>query len=173
MQDKYIYQENTIEFVKVAAQVCLLLEHISETDRDTFVEQSLRLLPVLYLRARMLSRDEVIFDGEPQRFVSEWDYQIVSEGVKTMFGSDDGFLDVFIDDFRYSSEPVMCSLSENIADIYQEIKDMAAAFSTGDEEVMHDAVVVCEESFREHWGQKLLNTMRALHNLSLDDVQKE
>ena len=31
---------------------------------------------------------------------------------------------------------------------------------------MHDAVVVCHEAFADHWGQKLLAVMRALHALS-------
>lgn len=44
---------------------------------------------------------------------------------------------------------------------------MAAAFQTGQEEVMNDAVLACLVAFREHWGQKLLNAMRALHALSL------
>jgi hypothetical protein len=53
-----------------------------------------------------------------------------------------------------------------LADIYQELKDMAAAFQTGDEPVMNDAVVLCREAFDTHWGSKLLSVTRALHEIS-------
>ena len=32
-------------------------------------------------------------------------------------------------------------------------------------QVMQDSVIACVESFHMHWGQKLLNAMRALHSL--------
>ena len=37
------------------------------------------------------------------------------------------------------------------------------------EEVMNDALYECMEAYKEHWGQKLLNGMRALHVI---DMQK-
>ena len=62
-------------------------------------------------------------------------------------------------------------ISEGLADIYQELKDLAAAFQTGEEAIMHDAVVACREAFAAHWGQKLLAVMRALHSLSHSDIE--
>ena len=60
-------------------------------------------------------------------------------------------------------------ISEGLADIYQELKDLAAAFQTGEEPIMNDAVVLCREAFDSHWGQKLLAVMRALHALTKQD----
>ena len=56
---------------------------------------------------------------------------------------------------------------ENIADIYQEIKDLACNYQTREEAVMNDALVTCLDAFEQHWGQKLLNVLRPLHALSL------
>ena len=52
----YIYQDSTIAFVTAAAQTCLLLERINDHDREEWREQMMRLLPVLYLRARRRHR---------------------------------------------------------------------------------------------------------------------
>lgn len=93
--------------------------------------------------------------------------QLYTIGRKNLLGTDDAYLEVFLNDIQYSDEPITAYISENLADIYQELKDMAAAFQTGQEEVMNDAVLACLVAFREHWGQKLLNAMRALHALSL------
>lgn len=163
----FVYNQNTIDFVTVAAQVCLLLEHINDIDRAEFTEQALRLLPLLYLRTRMLEDAEMLTDGDLQHFVQEEDYCYVQLGIQHLLGSDDNYLDVMVDDMRYNDEPITVSISENIADIYQEIKDMAANFQTGQEAIMQDAVLLCREAFNEHWGQKLLNATRALHILSL------
>ena len=84
-------------------------------------------------------------------------------------GSDDAYLDVFVDGGIYTDEVQTAYISEGVADIYQELKDMAAAFQTGQEPIMNDAVLVCREAFDEHWGQKLLAVMRALHAIQKND----
>jgi len=162
----YIYKDSTIAFVTAAAQTCLLVEKSSEYDRDEWREQVLRILPVLYLRTRLLEPAErMMEEEEPQRFVTEEDYNYALVGVRNLLGSDDAYLDVFVDRGIYTDEVQTAYISEGIADIYQELKDLAAAFQTGEELIMNDAVVACREAFEEHWGQKLIAVMRALHAL--------
>ena len=155
---KFTYDEATIAFVTAAAQACLLIEKSNEHERGE--------LPVLYLRARLLNQEEEMEDEEPQRFVTEEDYNFALVGIRELMGSDDAYLDVFIDQGVYTDEVQTAYISEQLADIYQELKDLAAGFQTGNETVMHDAVVVCREAFKEHWGQKVLAVMRALHAIS-------
>ena len=163
----YIYKDSTIAFVTAAAQTCLLVEKSSEYDRDEWREQVLRILPVLYLRTRLLEPAErMMEEEEPQRFVTEEDYNYALVGVRNLLGSDDAYLDVFVDRGIYTDEVQTAYISEGIADIYQELKDLAAAFQTGEEPIMNDAVVACREAFEEHWGQKLIAVIRALHALS-------
>ena len=87
----FVYQDATIEFVTVAAQTCLFLEHTAETDRHEFIEKILCLLPLLYLKTRLLHRPEALLDGEPQHFVQEEDYHYIQSGVKNLLGTDDAF----------------------------------------------------------------------------------
>ena len=103
--------------------------------------------------------------------MTEEDYNFALVGIRELMGSDDAYLDVFVDQGMYTDEVQTAYISENLADIYQELKDMAAAFQTGDEAVMHDAVVACREAFKAHWGQKTLAVLRALHALgsAVDD----
>ena len=161
----FVYDESTIAFVTAAAQACLLMEKSSEHTREEWIEQTLRLLPILYLRARLLDQEEELEQEEPQRFVTEEDYNYVLVGIRELLGSDDAYLDIFVDQGVYTDEIQTAYISEGMADIYQELKDLAAAFQTGNEELMHDAVVACREAFNEHWGRKLIAVMRALHEL--------
>lgn len=169
----FVYQDSTIEFVTVSAQTCLLLEHVSEIGKADFIHKILYLLPLLYLKTHLLEEPDTILDGEPQHFVTEEDYNYIRLGIHELLGTDDAYLEVFMEDMRYNDEPITAYISENLADIYQEIKDMAASFQTGQEEVMNDAVAACLTSFREHWGQKLLNAMRAIHALSLSTADED
>ena len=80
--------------------------------------------------------------------------------------------DNFHKDMRYSDEPITAFVSENIADIYQEVKDLACNYQTRDEAVMNDALVNCLEAFEQHWGQKLLNVLRPLHAVACEGEQE-
>ena len=161
-----VYDQNIIEFVTVAVQTCLFLEHAQENERDEFIDKATKLLPLLYLKARMVPPMEDEDEGELMRFVAEEDYNYVASGVAELLGSDDAYLEVFMEDMRYSDTPVTAFISENLADIYQELKDMAANYQTEQELVMQQAVAQCLTSFRDHWGQKTLNALRALHSLT-------
>ena len=165
----YIYDESTISFVTASVQTCLLIEQCNEHEREEWCEQMLRLLPVLYLRARLLGKEEALSEDEPARFVTEEDYNYALIGIRNLLGSDDAYLDVFVDNGIYTDEVQTAYISEGLADIYQELKDLAAAFQTRNEEVMHDAVVVCREAFDEHWGRKVIAVMRALHELKIEN----
>ena len=60
-----------------------------------------------------------------------------------------------------------------MADIYQDLKDFICVFQLGMNATMNDSLCTCKEHFAEFWGQRLVNTMRALHdvkyNTSPDD----
>ena len=158
-----VYSKNVIEFVTVAAETCLFLEHASEFSQVDFVQKSVKLLPLLYLKTSLVDIPETVFDDPTERFVSEEDYQFVREQIEQILGSDDSYLEVFHPDMSLSDTPIAAFVSENLADVYQELKDFAANYQLADVDTMNDALAGCLVAFGEHWGQKLLNALRALH----------
>ena len=168
----YVYQQPAIEFVTVAVQLCIYLEQIEGQEKSEFIEKMLCLLPLLYLKARLLPKATEELDGFPERFVSEQEYEDIRLKVAQCMGADDTYLEVFVEDMRYSDEPITAFVSENIADIYQEVKDLACNYQTRDEAVMNDALVNCIEAFEQHWGQKLLNVLRPLHAVACEGEQE-
>jgi hypothetical protein len=81
-------------------------------------------------------------------------------------GDKDDFLDVFIEDMKYSESPILTTISENLADIYQEIKNFALSYkNAADEEQMMNALADIKDNFQYSWGQKLVNVQRALHEV--------
>jgi hypothetical protein len=165
----FVYQQPAIEFVTVAVQLCIYLEQLTEQEKPELVDKMLTLLPLLYLKARLVPKSEQELDGYPEQFVTEQEYEDVRQMIAAKLGADDTYLEVYMEDMRYSDEPITAFISENIADIYQEMKDLACNYQTQNESVMNDALVACLEAFEQHWGQKLLNVLRPLHALSLSN----
>ena len=166
-QNSLVYSKDVIDMVTVAVQTCLAMEHAGECEKAEFIDKMVKMLPLLYVKTLVIEHREQDSEAYLQSFVSEDDYNLVAAAIADLLGSDDTYLEVFMDDMRFSDTPITAFISENLADIYQELKDMIANFRTGNEAVMESAVMNMLDSFRQHWGQKLLNVMRALHPLYL------
>ena len=169
LPDHVVYSKNVIEFVTVAAETCLFLEHAAEFSQTDFIQKAVKILPLLYLNVSLLETPAPVFDDPTEKFVNEEDYLFVREQIEQLLGADDSYLEVFHPDMAISDTPIAAFISENLADIYQELKDFAANYQLEDVDIMNDALVACIEAFGEHWGQKLLNALRALHALRFSD----
>lgn len=172
-----VFSRNTVEFVTVAAEFCAYLERTNEHSRKEFVETLLKLLPLLYIKAQMLPDEEMINDEEMEDFVTEDSYEVLRMTIYDLLADKDSYLDVFVAEMKYSDTPVTKSISEDLADIYQDVKNFVCLFQLGINETMHDAIIECNEHFRQYWGQTLVNTLRALHDIrystNLDEEEEE
>ena len=172
-ESQTIFDKNVIEFVTVAAEFCAFLERAEHMKRKAFVDTSLKILPLLYLKASLLPKCETIGDEAPETYVTEEIYEILRINLSGLMGDKDDYLDVFVQDMVYSDQPIKKSISEDLADIYQDIKDFIFVFQLGLNETMNDSLAICQENFRLHWGQKLVNTLRALHEVKYAQGEDE
>jgi hypothetical protein len=160
-------QDAVRDLVYWAAAIVVYLERMDEPTRLEFTDKMLYYLPMLYIKTRQLPKVEPVLDGEPERFVTEMDYNTIQQKVASVFGTDDAYLEVFVEDMQYSDEPVTDFISEAIADIYQELSDLCSTFRIDDEDVQNDALYAFVEAFEQYWGQKLMNVLRPLHMMSM------
>ncbi|MEY8708007.1 DUF5063 domain-containing protein [Bacteroides faecichinchillae] len=172
-ESRTIFEKNVIEFVTVAAEFCRFLERAESMKRSAFVDTSLKILPLLYLKASMLPKCETIGDEAPETYVTEEIYEILRINLVGLMGEKDDYLDVFVQDMAYSDQPIKKSISEDLADIYQDIKDFIFVFQLGLNETMNDSLAICQENFGMLWGQKLVNTLRALHDVKYNQNDEE
>lgn len=164
-ESQVIFDRQTVEFVTVGAEYCKWVEQAEGTPRRQLVDVALKLLPLLYLKASMLPPCETLGDEPLESFVTEESYEVVRLTLADILAERDDYLDVFVSDMKYSDQPITRYISEDLSDIYQDIKDFICLFQSGLNTVMHDALATCQENFRLYWGQKLVNTLRALHEL--------
>lgn len=171
-----IFERNVAEFAMVATEWCKYMEQTEEgIKRDDFVDTQLKILPLLYLKASMLPECEMMGDEALENYVTEAAYETLRLNIAHILADKDVYLDVFVADMKYSDQPIANCISEDLADIYQDVKDFIFVFQLGLNETMNDALALCQENFRRYWGQKLVNTLRALHevkySLHTDDVE--
>ena len=158
-----VYSRNVIEFVAVANEFCKYTEHASELKGDELLKILQRILPLMYLKASLLPQLNPYFEDGNEKFVTESDWILINDTLKEKFGTANDYLEVFDDKISDSEGPVLSSISENMSDIYQDMKDFLLLYQTGTVEVMNDAVWECRMNFENFWGQKLVNSMRAIH----------
>ena len=158
-----VFSRNVVEFVAVANEYCKYVEHASDIKGDEMLKIMQRILPLMYLKASLLPKLEPFFEDGNEKFVTEADWNSINELLKEKFGTANDYLEVFDEKINDSEGPVVSSISENMADIYQDMKDFLLLYQTGTAEVMNDAVWECRMNFENFWGQKLVNSMRAIH----------
>lgn len=163
MQEGQMFDKPIIDFVTTSVDFCRKVEQCQSVSRQDFTDSMLNLLPVLYFRANQIHLSELSEEGYNEPHVTESDYEFVRNSVASIMKEYDDFLDVFVEDFKYSDQPILQTVSENIADIYQALRDFIEIFRAGYSDAIEIAISdVCNE-FNYSWGQKLLNTLRALH----------
>ena len=117
MTQQFVYGRPVIDFVTTAVQVCLVLEHIEKISREEFADKMLNLLPQLYVQIRQIDvSSQESSDGFLERFVTEDEYNTIADNIKRLLGSDDAYLEVFVEDMQYSDKPITQFISENLAD---------------------------------------------------------
>jgi len=158
-----VYSRTVVEFVAVANEYCKYAEHAGELKGDEILKILQRLLPLMYLKASLLPDLEPFFKDENEKFVTEADWFRIHDILKEKFGTANDYLELFDEKFIESETPVPSSLAENMADIYQDMKDFLLLYQTGTQEVMNDAIWECRLNFENIWGQKLVNAMKAIH----------
>jgi hypothetical protein len=168
-----IFSRDVVEFVTVAAEFCAFLERSEGAKRNSFVDTTLKILPLLYLKASLLPECEMQGDEAPETFVTEEIYEVMRMDIASILREKDDYLEVFLPEMAYSDTPIKKCISEDLADIYQDLKDFIFVFQLGYDETMHDSLAICRENFGMYWGQKLVNTLRALHDVKFNADNEE
>lgn len=165
-----IYSRNVVEFVAVGNEFCELVENSARYETRQLIDITRKILPLLYFKASLLPDTEPLLEEALEKYVTELDYNVLQQKWLQRLGEHDLYREVSDPDLQFGTENVTASISEQLLDIYQDIKDFISSYSFGNEEVMHDALADCQLHFREYWGMRLLNILKALHQLAFAGI---
>ena len=167
MSQQTILTPQTLDLIRVSTEFCKYIEQCATAEKQEFCRVMLGLLPLLYLKTHLIP-DVPEMPGWNEEAVTEDDYNFVRQSVAKVLGEDDDYLDVFVEDFKYSDTPILCTVSENLADVYQPVRNLVEVFrqQSDCEEALQTALYDTLDQFRLSWGQKLLGALRTLHDIS-------
>jgi hypothetical protein len=160
-----VYSKNVIELITVANEFCSFVERSDEMESSDFLSRLQKILPLLYLKASLLPEFESESAEDLEKYVTEVEYNLIQQKILRHTGAGDDYQEVFLPGMQFSESALTASIAENVADIYQDMKDLVMSFRTLDEEVMELALSESQNNFSQFWGQKLVNCLRAVHNL--------
>ncbi len=168
-----IYSDVALEFVTVAAEYCRYLEQSQGCPRVEFEHTMLRLLPLLYLKIQLLPAVETEGDFLPDDQVTEDDYNWVRSLVRDIYAEEDEYECLAWDPDTQTEESRWKSISEDMADMYQALRNFTAAYQQRVEACMQDALWGVKENFELYWGNCLVDVLRRMHQLSLRENRED
>lgn len=168
-----VYSRNVVEFATVAREYCAFLENINTHNRKSFISASQKLLPLLYYKTSILPETEPIFDEGNEKFVTEDFYFDIQNNLKQLLGPHDDFLEIYDPRADEGEGQYIASISEYLADVWQDLKNFTMLYQVGKADVMNDALWECRTNFQEYWGIRLANSIRAMHTLLFSGIDLE
>jgi hypothetical protein len=163
-QDEITLSKPVAEMMTIAGEYSNYMDTVEEKSRNGILEFTVRVLPLLYLKGTMLPEVDVEFPEANERFVTEEQWESVFTNLREKFGAEDEF---WIIDPQYvnETEPLKASISENLADIYQDMKDISLLYQKNTLAARENALADCKELFAKNWGYKITNILTRIHHL--------
>jgi hypothetical protein len=168
-----VYSRNVVEFATVAKEYCAFFDNIERYSRIEFVGIAGKLVPLLYYKATLLPLNEPLYEEGSQKYVTEDIYEDIRLKIKVLLKQHDDFPEIFDPRVSETDEQFTATISEYLADVYQDLKNFTMLYQKGQVEEMNDALWECNTNFREFWGIRLANGLRALHLLNFSGLDLE
>ena len=156
---------NSLAFIALSNEFCSAIENAMEFEKEDFVAKMLKMLPRIYMTVTDINIEESNEDYYALPYLDESVYDNLRSQLAALMGEDDVFLETFEEDMKYSDAPVSATISEDLADIYQQLYNFVASVRDVDTEAINSIIITCKEDFASYWGQTLCNVLRALHSV--------
>ncbi len=149
-----------LEMLTVANEYCLFFEKTEGRSMPEILDYFHRIGPLLYLKGSLLPaiESEDAYPGE--RFVTEEEWESMFKTLREIFQGDDIYY--FLDHNHDSREE---SLSDNLSDIYQDMKDFTLLYQKNTHLARLKAIQFLRELFPVRWGLCIIKAMGAAHQL--------
>lgn len=162
--DDPIYTKNVIEMLTVANDFCIFIESDESTENENIINYLQKVLPLLYLKGSLLNKVAVDDESANERFVIEEQWKNVFDVFKKKFEIYNVFF--YVDEPFTDSELVIeGNLAEDIADIYQDLKDFILLYQKNFYSSKQNAVNSCRILFYERWGIKSIRILGRIHSI--------
>ncbi len=159
-----VFSKNVAEMITVAHEYCVFLEKAEDLKKVDLLEVLSRMSALIYLKGSLIPDVVVEYPEANERFVTEETWEAIFNSLREKFGEDDEF---FISGSSGIGEQqlVKASISEMLADVYQDMKDFVYLFQKPSLAAKENAVNEIKKLYKRHWGKILLEAQAAIHSV--------
>jgi len=162
--DDLTLSKAVIEMATVANEFCYFFETVEKKKTDIILNFTQRILPLLYLKGSLLPDVNPQNPDANERFVTEEQWEVIFITLREIFGKDDEYWIIDPQNIN-ETEPLKASLAENIADIYQDMKDFILLLQKNTHAARENAINECKSLLANHWGYRVGNVFTRIHYL--------
>ncbi len=161
---KPVYSQHVVEMLTVANEYCMFVEKAEEYTKKDIVEYMHKILPMLYLKGILTPATNVEDPSANEKYVNEMQWERIFYNIKGPLGDDDKYWIVRNTGLN-EYEPQEASLADNLADIYQDMKDFLMLYQRNSDAAKENAVADFKNHFQNHWGVRALRAANRFHEL--------
>jgi hypothetical protein len=154
-----IENKNVLEILTVANEFCLFIEEHERFDKSYIFPYLQRVLPLLYLKGSLLPQVEPNHETDNERYVIEETWEYIFNSFRKLLADDNPYHFTEPD----SAENTKTSISENLADLYQDLKDFVILFAKPSYYAKINAVYMCYHLFAQRWGKIIPLLLHQIH----------
>jgi hypothetical protein len=175
------YAEAVAQFGAVAERYCAIVDAAAAVDRNEFLLQLYRFLPVLIDQAIRLPRVEFNDDEEEdpeeetrirqvraRARMTDEEWGRLYNSLKERLGDWDLYWQVW--DPTKDTEAIRGSLADDIADIYRDLKE-GICLGKEDQVPNREATFEWRCGFYSHWGKHAIDALRTIHFVLADTLE--
>lgn len=155
--------KSVLEMITVAHEFCLFMEKIDSYSQPDILNYFQKIIPLLYLKGSLLPDIEVADDSYVERYVTAENWEIVFNELRNKLKPHDEY---WVLEFSDDTEATKANIADNLTDVYQDLKDFIILYTKNTQTARENAAQECKMHFETHWGIRLLNALRAIHQLN-------
>ncbi len=158
-----------IEMLTVANEYCLFMEQAQSRSKEELLDFFQKIAPMLYLKACLLAPVTPEDESQASRHVTEEQWEDVFKTLREQFGPNDVY-----HTHDHNHDSVEASLADNMADIYQEMKDFIMLYQKNTFAARENALATLSDTFSWRWGPALLSALHRVHQvLFTEDISPD
>ena len=148
-----------LEMLTIANEFCHLTEQIEHYEKEQIIPVYQKVCALLYLKGCMLPDYKTEQTIAIERFVTEEQWELIHQAIKKKFDTHDIF--------RYLDEEEIktSEISEQITDIYQDMKDFILLYKKNLSASQEAAISEIIRLFKSNWGMKCIILSKVFHEI--------
>lgn len=153
-----VKSKQVIDMITVANDYCIFTESIDKQDKKAILSYYQKVLPLLFIKGALLPEIEPEDNSANMKYVNEEQWQQVYQNLEEKLEKDDKYW--FPDQ---NNELMKESLADNLADIYQDMKDFVLLYQDPRLAAKENAVADLWQLYKVHWGPRITKALHHIH----------